>query len=158
MSKGTCRYIIDYVPRRRRLRSLDLAEELGEHPDEVVVVRLTEDLGDEGASLGEKFDGEFEGHEHECALRVRGLDPCRSDIGSTVVQDDIGLPVLQLVADQVATVRGGDVGSEGDNTGDGLYGYQVDTCRGLGLGFASKGGGAYAPTITLFNGIYLLAT
>ena len=116
-----------HVPRRGRLGSFDFAEKLGEDPDEVVVVDGAEDFGNKGAALCEELDGEFEGHEHELALGVRVLDPGRTDVRRTVVQDDVCLPVLELVPDEVPAVRGGDICGEGDNAGDGLDGYQVNT-------------------------------
>lgn len=115
------------VARGGRLRRFDLGEELVEDPDEVVVVDGTEDLSHERAALDEELRGELEGHEHELGLAVCVLHPCGTDVGRTVMQDDVSLPVLQLVANQVATVGGGDVGSECNNTRDRFDWDQVDT-------------------------------
>lgn len=118
------------IPRRWRLRRLDLSEKLVEHPDEVVIVRAPEDLRDECPALDEELRRELHTHEHELGLAVRVLDPGGTDVRRTVVQHDVRLPVLELAADEVATLGGGDVGGEGDDVGDGLDGYQIDTWRG----------------------------
>lgn len=110
-----------HVPRRGRLRCLDLPKQLVEDPDEVVVIHTTEDLGHERPALDEELDGEFETHEHELGLRVGILYPGCTDVGSTVVQDDICFPVFELAAEEVAAVGGGDVGGEGGDAGDGFY-------------------------------------
>ena len=87
------------TPRGRWLRCLDLPEKLVEHPDEVVVVCASEDLRDERPALDEKLRSELHAHEHELRLAVRVLDPGGTDVRCTIMQHDIGLPVLELAAD-----------------------------------------------------------
>ena len=79
------KYIIEYVPRRRRLRSLDLAEELGEYPDKVVVVDGAEDLGDECASLNQELGGQLHRLQHELGLSIGVLDPGGTDVRRAIV-------------------------------------------------------------------------
>ncbi len=147
------------ITRGGGLRRLDLGEELVEDPDEVVVVDGAEDLRHERAALDEEVRGELERHEHELGLAVRVLHPGGTDVRRTIVQNDVGLPVLELIADQVSTVGSGDVGGEGDNTGNRFDRDQVDAygaeCSGKRSG---REGLVYAPTITLLTGMYLLAT
>lgn len=87
------------IPRGWWLSGFNLAKELIEHPDEVVVVYTAEDFGDKGSSLDEELDSELQAHEHKLRLTIRVLDPCCSDIWRTVMENDIGLPVLQLSAE-----------------------------------------------------------
>ena len=75
------------------------------------------------------------------------------------MQDDVSLPVLQLITDEVATVGGGDVGSKGNNAGDRFDRDEIDAYGAGCLGNASGGRRlAHVPTITLLTGMNLLAT
>ena len=121
-----------HVPRGWRLGSLDFAEELGEDPDEVVVVNRAEDLRHERPALDEELRSKFERHEHKLGLAVGVLHPGGTDVRRTVVQNDIRLPVFQLAADKVSTLRGGDIAGEGGDAGYGLDGYEINTYEQLG--------------------------
>lgn len=114
------------APRRRRLRRFHLPKELSEHPHEVVVIRASEDLGDKRATFGKELHGKLHTHEHQFRLAVSVLDPCCSDIGSTIVEHDICLPIFDLGADVVAALGSGDVRSECGHARNGFYRYQVD--------------------------------
>ena len=86
------------TPRGRWLRRLDLPEKLIEHPDEVVIVHTTEDLGHKCATFRQKFDSQLQTHQHELRLRIGVLNPGGSDVGGTIVQYDVRLPVLEFAA------------------------------------------------------------
>ena len=115
------------APRRGRLRCLHTLEQLIEHPDQVVVVRGPEDLGHEGPSLDQELGCQFQTHEHKLRLRVRVLHPGSTDVGSTIVQYDVGLPVLEFAAEESATLWGRDIACKGDNARNGLDWHQVNT-------------------------------
>jgi hypothetical protein len=119
-----------YIPRRWGLGCLNLAEQLGEDPDEVVVVDGAEDLGNEGAALGEELDGKPERHEHELGLRVRVLDPRRANVWRAVVQHDVRAPVFELTAEERAAVWGRDVGRKCRDAWDWPDGHKVNACIG----------------------------
>jgi len=67
------------------LGSLDLFKELVENPDQVVIVDTTEDLGDKCSTLDQKLHCKLQAHEDELGLGVGVLNPCRSDVGGTIV-------------------------------------------------------------------------
>ena len=124
-STGTC--LRTSAPGRRRLRSLNLPEQLIEHPDQVVVVCASEHFRDKCASFDEELHGQFQAHEHEFGLAVRILNPSRSDIRSTVVENDVGLPVFYFGTDEISALRGSDIRSECRNSRDGLDWNKIDT-------------------------------
>ena len=82
------------VPRRRRFGRLNLCKQLTEYPNQAVVVSTPEDLGNECSTPDQKLDGEFETHEDKLGLTVSVLDPSGTDVWSTVMEDNVGLPVL----------------------------------------------------------------
>ena len=82
MKKGRTAF---HVPRRWWLCSLNLSEQLIEHPKEAVVVRTPKDLGDECSTLDQKFNGEFEAHKYKFGLAVSVLNPSGTNVGSTVM-------------------------------------------------------------------------
>ena len=57
------------------------------------------------------------------------MNPGSTNVGSTIVKNDIGLPVLQLATDEVSTLRSSDIGSKCDNTRYRLNWDQVNTCK-----------------------------
>ena len=115
------------LPRRGWFGCLDLGKQLTEHPNQVVVVGTPENLRNEGSALDQKLDCKFQAHKHELGLAVGVLNPSSTDIGSTVMQHDVSLPILEFPSKQVPALRSRDIGSEGDNTRDGLDGNQVNT-------------------------------
>lgn len=60
-------------------------------------------------------------------MAIGVLDPGGTDIWSTIVQYDVGFPIFEFAAEEVAAVSSGDIGSEGRDAGDGLYWNQIDT-------------------------------
>lgn len=54
-------------------------------------------------------------------MGVGVLNPGGTDVRSTIVQDDVGFPVFEFTAEEVAAVGGGDVGGEGGDAGDRFY-------------------------------------
>lgn len=129
MSISALQNAVEDKPRRRGFRCLDLAKQLAEDPDEVVIIHAPEDLGNEGAALHEEFDRKFETHEHELGLAVRILDPCRADVRRTVVQHYIRFPILELATNEIATLRGGNISGKGSNTGYWTDGYKIDALK-----------------------------
>jgi len=115
------------APGRWRLRSLDLTEQLIEHPDQVVVIHTPEHLRYEGSSLDQKFYRKFQTHDDELGLTVCVLNPCRPYIGSSVVKNNIGLPVFDLAANQIAATSGSDIRSECYDSWNGLDWNQVNS-------------------------------
>ena len=82
-------------------------------------------------------------------------------LGQFAVQDDVGLPVLQLAADEVATLGSGNIRSKSDNTGDRLNWYQIDAWQMWGeqsRKVVQNDCEVDVPTMTLFTGMYLAAT
>ncbi len=149
------------IPRRWGFGRFYFAEQLVEHPDEVVVVRTSEDLCDERPAFDEELGSQFHTHEHQLRLAVGILHPGSTDVGGTIMQHDVGFPVLQLAADEVATLCGGDVGCEGDDARYWFNGYKINTWvseRKKSSVRSLLERVKYAPTMTLFTGIYLLAT
>jgi hypothetical protein len=53
------------------------------------------------------------------------VDPGRTDVGSTIVEDEVGLPVFHSVAELLTAVRGGDIGDERVDGGEGTDGVEV---------------------------------
>jgi hypothetical protein len=114
------------LPRRWWLGGFDFAEQLSEDPEKVVVVGAPEDLGDESATFHEKFHCEPETHEDELCLGVGVLDPGSTDVGCTVMENNISFPVLELVSNEVATAGCGDVCGESGDTGNGTDRDEID--------------------------------
>jgi hypothetical protein len=67
-----------------------------ENPHQVVIVLTPENLGHKGTPFDEEFDCEFEGHKDELRLSVRILNPCGTDIGSTIVKYNVSFPVFEF--------------------------------------------------------------
>lgn len=45
------------------------------------------------------------------------------------MENDICLPIFQLVSNKIAALISGNVSCEGDNPRDGFYRYEINTCR-----------------------------
>ena len=84
-------YLGGLVSGRGRLGGVHLLEKLAEHPDEALVVLGAEHFGDEPAALAEEAGGKLKGVEGEEGLLVRVVDPVLADVGSSVVQNKVGL-------------------------------------------------------------------
>lgn len=67
--KDLCRLI----PGRLRLSSLHLLEELLEDPEQWLVVFGAEDLGDKGATFGQKVTGQLESHEGQMCWKGKKM-------------------------------------------------------------------------------------
>jgi len=67
-----------------------------ENPHQVVIVLTPENFGHKGTPFDEEIDREFEGHKDELRLRVRILNPRDTNVGSTIVEYNVGLPVLEF--------------------------------------------------------------
>jgi len=126
MSISATQITVADKPGRRGFRRLDLAKQLTEDPDEVVVIHAPEDLGNEGSALHEEFDRKFKTHEHKLGLAVRVLDPGRADVRRTIVQHYVRFPVLQLAPNKIATLWGGNVSGKRSNAGYGTDRNKID--------------------------------
>lgn len=65
--------------------------------------------------------------QHKLVLGEGVLNPSSTDVGSTVVNDSVGLPCLEMTSDDSACLVGGDVSLEGDCLGNGFDGSKIDT-------------------------------
>ena len=115
------------LPRRWRFGCLDLGKQLAKNPYQVVVVGTPEDLRNECSALDQKLDREFQAHKHELGLTESVLNPRGTDVRSTIMQHDVGLPILEFPSKQISALGSRNIGSEGDNARDGLDRNQVDT-------------------------------
>lgn len=150
------------IPGRRRLRCLDLGEELAEHPKQVVVVLTSEDLGHKCSAFDKELHSQFQTAQHELGLRESILHPCTTDIRSTIVEYDISLPVFHMRAEELATFCASNIGGEGSHMGDRANRDEIDTClRGEEVSGVKRNRWhkiGNSPIIKLLGGIYLLAT
>ena len=95
--------------RRRRLRRVDLLEELLEDPHERVVVLRAVDLGDERAALAEVVGRAAQRRERDLVLHVRVLHEGRADVRRAVAQHEVGLDAVQLAPQHRAALGARDV-------------------------------------------------
>jgi hypothetical protein len=107
------------VTGRRRFGGFDLGEQLVEDPHQRVVVATSEDFCHERSSLLQELGGQLEGLQRQLALGESVLDPCGTDVGSSVVEDEIRLEMLEVALQRGPTRLSSNIADESVNTGDG---------------------------------------
>jgi hypothetical protein len=114
------------IPGGRRFRCFNFTEQLVEDPDEVVVVLTSKHLCDECSSFDEKFYRELQTHEDQFRLSICVLYPGRPNVWCAIVEYHIGLPVLELISKEVATMNSGDVRGKSCHSWNWLYSDKVN--------------------------------
>lgn len=85
--------------RSSRLSGFNFLEEFIQNPDQRVIICGSEDLGDESTTSSQDGGGEFQGSQDQFDLREGILGPIGTDIGGTIIQDDINLFALDFFLD-----------------------------------------------------------
>lgn len=97
------------IPGTGRLRSFHTLEQLSKHPHQGIIILTSKHLGHEMPSLPQKLSRQLQRLEHQLILRKGILHPCGTDVGRTVMQDEIGFPVVQVRSNHLSTLRRGNV-------------------------------------------------
>jgi len=85
--------------RSSRLSGFNLLEEFIQNPDQRVIICGSEDLGDESTTSSQDSGSEFQGSQDQFDLREGILGPIGTDVGGTIIQDDINLFALDFFLD-----------------------------------------------------------
>lgn len=114
-------------PGTGRLGCLNSLEQLLEHPHQGIIVLTSEHLSDKVTPLAQKLRRQLQTLKHEFVLRERILHPRGSDVRRSVVQDEIGLPVVQVRTEELATLGSGNVGDKGGYVLKGFDRVEIDS-------------------------------
>lgn len=114
-------------PRRRWFCRFDILEQLVEDPHKRVVILTPEHFRDECSSLDQEFRRKLQTLQHQLVLSESILNPSGTDIRRTIVQHDIGFPVVHVLLELGSAVRCRNIGDKGCDMGQGSDGIQIDT-------------------------------
>lgn len=78
---------MSHIPRRGRFRCFYRLEKLTKDPEQAVIVLTSEDLGDKTSTLGQKFCGKLQTLQNQLVLSERILNPCTTNVGSTIMEN-----------------------------------------------------------------------
>jgi len=84
-------------------------------------------------SFGQEFSSELQRHQYKLRLRESILCPCCTNVGSTIVENNIGLPCLHFLAQVLSTFIGSNIILECNNIGYRFDGSQIHTDNQTGL-------------------------
>lgn len=79
--------VVSHIPRRRRFRCFYRLEKLTKDPEQTVIILTSENLGNKTSALGQKFCGKFQTLQNQLVLSEGILDPCTTNVGSTVMKN-----------------------------------------------------------------------
>ena len=126
-------------PRTGRLGRFHGLEQLSEDPHQAVVVLTPEDLGDKVSTFDQELGGKLQRLQNQLVLGESVLNPSGTDVGSTIVEHQVGFPVMKMRAEDVATLRGGDIGDESRDMRQRFDRVKVDTDDQRALGHVLLG-------------------
>jgi hypothetical protein len=115
------------ISRRRRLGSLNGGEKLLENPQKGIVVLGAENFGDKASTLAQEISSQSQGLQNKFCLRESILYPSGTNVGSTIVENDVCLPVFDMPTNCCATLVCCDIALESDGPRNRLDRGKVDT-------------------------------
>jgi len=137
--------------RSSRFCGFNFLEEFIQNPDQGVIICGSEDLGDESTASSQDGGSEFQGSQDQFDLRESILAPIGTDVGGTIIQDDINLFTLDFFLDlntgliilygreiyKSQATRSGNIFLESDTAWDRLDFVQIYTDFNTGDGHVS---------------------
>lgn len=109
------------------LVGFNLSEEFIANPNKGIVILGSENLGNESTTLSQEIDCKLKSRQGKFNLIEGILLPVSTDIGSTIIEYNICLTILQFSFQQLIGCRGSNILNESFDTRNGLDGDEIQT-------------------------------